>query len=169
MQWYSVALGTRTLLDVLDAFVSTKDVEGVSIEHTSEAIEDGFVPAKTESRPFVVGEGSVGGGECFVKPPTAVQRVDGVRFECDDVRCRGGRVVGFGCGTPDNREKAGGCGVDESEAGSQEENDDVCREHRISVSYVEERVEKSGKKKVGKKNSEKKTGKARGVWGYREA
>ena len=72
-------------MDVLDVLVSTKDVEGIGVEHASEAIEGRFVPAKVESRLFVIGERGVGGSEHVVKPPAAVQRVDSVRFESDNV------------------------------------------------------------------------------------
>jgi len=94
----------RTFLDVLDVFVSTKDIEGVGVEDATDAIED--VPAKMESGLFVIGEGSIGSSEDFVKPSAPVQRVDGVRFESDKVRSRRGHllVVGVGVGTLDDWE-----------------------------------------------------------------
>jgi len=86
----------RTLLDVLYVFVSTKDVEGVGIEVASDAIEN--IPAKMESGLFVIGEGSIRSSEDFVKPCAAVQRVNGVRLESDNVRRWSGRVLVFDFG-----------------------------------------------------------------------
>ena len=89
--------------------MSTKDVEGVGIEDATDAIEN--VPAKMESGLFVIGEGSIRSSEDFVEPGTAVQRVDGVRLESDNVRSWSRRilVVGFSnfvgnFATLDNRE-----------------------------------------------------------------
>ena len=124
--------GRLTLLDVLDVLVSTKDVEGIGVEHASEAIEGRFVPAKVESRLFVIGERGIGGSEHVVKPPGAVQRVDSVRLESNNVRRRGGRVVvvvGVGGALVDNGEKAGGCGIDESQCASQKDGK-LCKKHR---------------------------------------
>jgi hypothetical protein len=99
---------TRTLLDVLDVFVSTKGVEGVGVELASDAIED--FPAKMESGLFVIREGSIGSSEDFVQPCAAVQRVDGARLESDNIRSWRGRGlvvdvdVDVDFGTPDDRE-----------------------------------------------------------------
>ena len=95
-------------MDVLDVFVSTKDVEGVGIEDASDAIEN--VPAKVESGLFVIGEGRIRSSQNFVKPCAAVQRVNGVLLESDKVGNWSRRVLvvdigGFDdFGTLDNRE-----------------------------------------------------------------
>ena len=145
-------------MDVLDVLVSTKDVEGVSVEHASNPIEGSFAPAKLESGLFIIREGSICGSEDLVKPRAAVRRVDSVRFESDDVRSRRGRVVV--CVALDDREKAGGCGVDQREGGSQKHGN-VCKEHREELGLLVVgrmgvvREEKKGKRRV----------KARGVEG----
>ena len=68
-----------------------------------------FAPGELESGLFITREGSIGGSEDVVQPRAAVQRVDSVRFESDNVRSRRGRVVV--CVALDDREKAGGCGA----------------------------------------------------------
>ena len=81
--------------------MSTKDVEGVGVELASDTIKD--IPAKIESGLFMIGEGSIGSSQDFVKPRAAVQRVDSVRLESDDIRSWSGHGLVVG-GTLDDRE-----------------------------------------------------------------
>jgi len=82
-------------LDVLDVLVSTKDVEGVSVEHSSNPIEGSFAPAKLESGLFIIREGSIGGSEDVVQPRAAVQgsTVFGLRATMYEVGVDGSSFV----------------------------------------------------------------------------
>ena len=141
--------------------MSTEDVEGVRVEHPSEAIEGGFVPAKMEGGLFIIREGSIGSSEDVVKPRAAVQRVDSVRFESDNIRGRCGRVV-IGS-APDYREKPCGCGadVDESEGGSQKYGQ-VCKKHGEEINTSRSSAT-GGYRLSGKKGKKEKSARREGI------
>lgn len=89
-------------MDILDIFMSTKDVEGVGVELASDTIKD--LPANMESGLFIIGEGSIGSSQDFVKPRAAVQRVDSVRLESDNIRSWSSHGLVVGPRTLDDRE-----------------------------------------------------------------